>query len=99
MPCGALEKSFLFLIKNTRSSSKRTHYLEIEADFLAFGGKFFLGAFLKKSLSARVDAGKGRPGALFLRGRRRFGVSLYDFGKFWMMDFVKGFARSVYYGF
>ena len=58
MPCGALEKSFLFLIKNTRSYSKRTHYLEIEADFLAFSGDFFFGAFLKKSLSARVDAGR-----------------------------------------
>jgi hypothetical protein len=45
MPCGALEKSFIFLIKKTRSSSKRTHYLEIEADFLAFGENFVLGLF------------------------------------------------------
>ena len=98
MPCGALEKNFLFLIKKTRSSSKRTHYLEIEAEFLAFGGDFFGGFFEKIAKCARWR-GKGRPGALFLRGRRRFGVPLYDFGKFWMMDFVKGFARSVYYGF
>ena len=58
MPCGALEKSFLFLIKNTRSYSKRAHDLEIETDFLAFCPDFFFGAFLKKSLSACVDSGR-----------------------------------------
>ena len=57
------------------------------------------GGFFEKIAKCARWRGKGRPGALFLRGRRRFGVPLYDFGKFWMMDFVKGFARSVYYGF
>ena len=59
----------------------------------------FFGGFFEKVAKCARWRGKGRPGALFLRGRRRFGVSLYDFGKFWVMDFVKGFARSVYFGF
>ena len=99
MPCGALKKNFLFLIKNTRSYSKRAHDLAIESGFFSILSGFFFWGFFEKVAKCVRRLGKGRPGALFFTGRHRFGVSLYDLGKFWMMDFVKGFARSVYYGF
>jgi hypothetical protein len=40
-------EEFSFFNQKTRSSSKRTHYLEIEAVFLAFGEFFGGGCFEK----------------------------------------------------